>query len=523
MTRPSEGRPYSLRPPIANEEERAQFQRRIVQVTLLVFLLAFGHWLISTVSIAIFAPAHLPHVWTMRAGQMYIGTIAFVFVAWRVARARPWTASLLGWIDAVTAVGLCTGWALNAAFQTMSESPELVALVASAYTLTTRAALIPSTPLRTAILGFLGFAPLAVVAQMRSSSESVQPAGVWFGIWVILGCISTTAISWTIYGLRLQVRKAMQLGQYVLDQKIGEGGMGVVYRASHAMLRRPTAIKLLQHASAMAVERFEREVQITASLTHPNTIAIFDYGRTPDGIFYYAMEYIEGISIEDLVARHGPQSPERVVHVMIQVAGALDEAHRAHLVHRDIKPANLMLTTRGGIRDVVKVLDFGLVKERIENVSPAITNAATIIGTPHYLAPESILDPGAVDGRADIYALGATAYFMLTGHVVFDGANLVEVCGKHLHEPPSPPSAKGTDVPPSLDRLILSCLAKKPDARPSDAAVLAEALRASGVGVWTKSDADDWWSQIAPSRAVVDVTGRTPSMESVAIALQGRI
>ncbi len=206
-------------------------------------------------------------------------------------------------------------------------------------------------------------------------------AMIYTAIWVTIGIACTTTISHVIYGLQLQVQKAMQLGQYVLEEKIGEGGMGVVYRASHAMLRRPTAIKLLTGSTGTAAERFEREVQITARLTHPNTVVVFDYGRTPEGVFYYAMEYLNGITLQDLVGELGALSPSRALHVLLQVCGALEEAHANGLVHRDIKPANVMLTDRGGVLDVVKVLDFGLVKE-IDRGDAGVTSSNTILGTP---------------------------------------------------------------------------------------------------------------------------------------------
>jgi CHASE1-domain containing sensor protein len=271
------------------------------------------------------------------------------------------------------------------------------------------------------------------------------------------GLLLTAVLTTTLLGLgyirslRRQVSDARRLGQYDLERKLGQGGMGTVYRARHALLRRPTAIKLLpmEKVGAQAIARFEREVQHTSSLTHPNTVSIYDYGRTPDGVFYYAMEYLDGVDLQDLVDQTGPQDPRRVVHVLKQVAGALSEAHPQGLVHRDVKPANIVLCERGGVRDTVKVFDFGLVKD-ITSTDVSQSTAATIIGTPLYMAPEAVTAPEAVGPSADLYALGAVAYFLLTGVPPFHGQSVVEVCSQHVHQAPVPPSVKlGRSVPPS--------------------------------------------------------------------------
>jgi tRNA A-37 threonylcarbamoyl transferase component Bud32 len=292
---------------------------------------------------------------------------------------------------------------------------------------------------------------------------------------------------------------ARQLGQYALEEKIGAGGMGTVYKARHAMLRRPTAIKLLdvEKISPSAVARFEREVQMTSALTHPNTVAVYDYGRTPEGIFYYAMEYLDGMNLDELVQRSGLLSEERMVYILRQVCGALAEAHAAGLVHRDIKPANIFLTRRGGLYDFVKVLDFGLVKALDDREAANVTNPHALLGTPLYLSPEAVSDPDAVDVRADVYAVGAVAYFMLTGSAMFSGNTVVEICMKHVHEVPQPPSVRsGKPVNPHLEELILRCLAKSPMNRPRNAAELLGELESCVLARhWTATDAAAWWAQ----------------------------
>jgi serine/threonine protein kinase len=253
--------------------------------------------------------------------------------------------------------------------------------------------------------------------------------------------------------------------------------------------------------TGLAVARFEREVQMTSGLTHPNTVSIFDYGRTPEGVFYYAMEYLDGTNLDDLVRRYGPLPEARVVYLLKQVCGALAEAHATGLVHRDVKPANVFLTRRGGLHDFVKVLDFGLVK--VADAREAnLTSANTVTGTPLYLSPEGISRPDSVGPPADVYALGAVAYYLLVGQPVFDGKSVVEICMKHINEEPTPPSARGASVSPELEHLLLKCLAKSPDSRPPNAGALLAALEdLPTAGRWTAALAARWWADPPQARA----------------------
>ncbi len=298
--------------------------------------------------------------------------------------------------------------------------------------------------------------------------------------------------------LAREVEKVRQLGQYTLQEKLGEGGMGAVYKASHAMLRRPTAIKLL-HAERASDEaelvRFEQEVQLTSSLSHPNTIAIYDYGRTPEDIFYYAMEYVEGTNLEDLVQGSGQQPADRVIHILMQACGSLDEAHHVGLVHRDVKPANIMLCRRGGIYDTVKVLDFGLVTE----LTPAdgdTTNPQGIIGTPRYMSPESIQNPAMVDRRTDIYALGLIGAYLLTGKHLFDSKTTQAICAMQLFSVIDSLRELESSIPEDLERVLLACMHKDPADRPATAADLARQLAAcADAGRWTDEQARGWWQE----------------------------
>ncbi len=372
-----------------------------------------------------------------------------------------------------------------------------------------RAALVPSPAMRTAAIGAAASLP-TVITEYHSAigdvtlPDFVSPSLLALGtsMWCVAVTLSTALVSREIYGLRREIAQARRLGQYTLERLIGEGGMGSVYSASHALLRRPTAIKLLsaERAGPENIARFEREVQLTSSLTHPNTVAVYDYGRTPDGTFYYAMEYIAGLSLEQLVQRYGPQPPARVVHILLQAVDALAEAHDVGLVHRDVKPANILLCRRGGRSDVVKLVDFGLVKDISHEGSPDLSRAQTLAGTPLYIAPESITDPERIDHRVDIYGVGGVGYFLLAGSPPFEGKTVVEICSHHLHTPPTPPSQRlGRALPEPLERVLLACLAKKPSERPNSArALYGELARVASELSWSESDAQAWWQVHGP-------------------------
>lgn len=327
---------------------------------------------------------------------------------------------------------------------------------------------------------------------------------VW-SMFALLGVAAVAIFVFTILVARanraaqLAAIEAKQLGQYQLDEKLGAGAMGIVYRGHHAMLRRPTAIKLLNvdRTNEASIQRFEREVQLTCQLNHPNTVMIYDFGRTPEGVFYYAMEYLHGIDLEALVERYGPQPEGRVIRILHQVCGSLYEAHLTGLVHRDIKPANIMLNRWGGEPDFVKVLDFGLAKAVDQQKQAGLTQANALTGTPLYLSPEAIQSPDSVDARSDLYALGAVGYFLLTGQPVFQGETLLELCQKHVSAPPIPPSERlGRPISTELEHAILSCLEKSPARRPQTARELAQRLeRCPAWSSWTVDRADAWWRQ----------------------------
>jgi len=293
--------------------------------------------------------------------------------------------------------------------------------------------------------------------------------------------------------------KARQLGQYQLVEKIGEGGMGIVYKAHHALLRRETALKLLtpDKADPLSIQRFEREVRLTCRLMHPNTIQVFDYGHTPEGIFYYAMEYLDGLNLGQLVESYGPQPEGRIVNLLIQICESLAEAHAQGLVHRDIKPANVFVTDRGGVPDMVKVLDFGLVRTvaSADEAAPHTGDTETFVGTPIYMSPEAVRNSAQTDARSDLYSVGAVGYHLLTGQGLFDGATMDEICRKRLVEKPVPPTIRlGRTICPHLEAVILRCLERDPEDRPQSAHELIALLAASPrIADWNVEQRSAWW------------------------------
>jgi serine/threonine protein kinase len=294
----------------------------------------------------------------------------------------------------------------------------------------------------------------------------------------------------------------------------------VVYRAKHAMLRRPTAVKLLKpdHMTDTAVARFDREVQLASQLTHPNTIEIYDFGQTGDGVFYYAMEYLPGVSLAQLIQIEGAIPPARVVHILKQIAGSLAEAHGIGLVHRDIKPQNIMLCERGGQADFVKVLDFGLVKSIYDGQATNLTSSNVLTGTPLYMPPERLKDPLTNDARSDLYSLGAVAYNLLTGRSIFHCTTDLDILFHVMNVVPEPVVQLNASIPAALSELVASCLAKDPQNRPQSAAELLQALdQVPGLGSWTEAEARAWWQE---NGAAVQSIRRKPTAETVDVISQ---
>lgn len=495
----------------ANEEERVFLAKRVALYARQVGLFFLMLYAMGLLIVASIAPQDVFRVHLHPAKIAHVVAMALAFGVWAAVRRPGCSRAALIAGDALlpTLVNLCG--VLVAPFIPAGFAFTFFPMLFSLLALTFRAALIPSPPLRTVWVGVLASLPtmgtqylLAINATLPSP---ITPAIVVLGTatWCVATVAGTALVSKEIYGLRTAVARAEKLGQYTIERLVGEGGMGAVYLARHARLRRPTALKLLlpERTGPENIARFEREVQLTSQLTHPNTVAVYDYGRSPGGVFYYAMEYVDGLSLAELVDQEGPQPPGRVIHILLQAADALVEAHAVGLIHRDVKPANILLCNRAGSSDVVKLLDFGLVKDIRPDADPSLTQTNMVAGTPLYLAPETITDPSSVDHRVDLYALGAVGYCLLTGAPPFQGRTTVEVCGHHLHSAPVPPSERlGIRLPGSLDAVILRCLAKRREHRPDTARELQRLLRECATHApWTDTDASPFWERWRTSNA----------------------
>ncbi len=372
--------------------------------------------------------------------------------------------------------------------------------------------LVPNDPRRSAmVICLMALAPFVLLAieveglaedstREHLISERIAMANALF---VLIGAGLSIASAYVLHGLRSELKEARKLGQYHLGEKLGEGGMGAVFMAEHELLKRPCALKMIRpevNTNPIAQARFEREVKSAAMLTHPNSLEIYDYGRTDDGTFYYVMQYLPGLSSADLVAQFGQMTPGRAVYLARQAALALHEAHQLGLVHRDLKPANIFVAILGGACDVVKVLDFGLVKVADPN-APQLTADYTVSGTPQFMSPEQATGADSVDGRADIYALGAVLYYFVTGKPPFEGTTAMDLMIAHARDPVVPPRGLRADVPADLEAVILRCLAKKPEERYRDARSLAQALAACECSRdWDEVRAEAWWAEQAETQ-----------------------
>jgi serine/threonine-protein kinase len=378
--------------------------------------------------------------------------------------------------------------------------------------------MIPARP-RTALLGSLGAAAMSPLAygialaagfSERLSFDAAASLLLPPFVCALIAYLPARLLS----GLGAEVGRARRLGAYELVEPIGHGGMGEVWRARHRLLIRPAAIKLIRPEQLGAGdrdlrlrERFEREAQATSLLQSPNTVELYDFGVTADGVFYYVMELLDGINLETLVARHGAQPAERVVYLLAQACHSLADAHYHGLIHRDIKPGNLLIARRGYEVDVVKVLDFGLVKGSPSSAGDIReTNEAELKGTPAFMAPEAFTGDYPVDARADIYALGCVAYWLLTGKLVFDAPSVMRVVVDHATTAPIPPSERlGAPLPAELEAIVMACLAKGPRERPRSALELRDRLLAVPLNTpWTAERAQRWWATNQPGQAAAD-------------------
>jgi eukaryotic-like serine/threonine-protein kinase len=492
-------------------------RERLALVGKTLFLVSFGFYLFLLASMVLVGGA--PFVAVVK-GPVALGHLAASWtmgLLWLLASRAGLSLRSLGALDAIGIVVAC-GFL---SFMTINDEGQILqVLLALTVTVMIRAILVPSRPGRTMVLTALCFLPTVVVCIVRHHPTALLP-GFSVGyqkqymtlntiLWSALGTTLATITSRATYGLRRQVAEANELGQYVLEEKIGGGGMGEVWRARHRLLIRPAAIKLIRPQVSgdpdLLLRRFEREARATAALKSPHTVQLFDFGATEDGRLYYVMELLDGLDLDTLVRQYGPLPPERVVHILRQVCSSLQDAHGNGLVHRDIKPANIVISRAGTTFDFAKVLDFGLVKlddsgAAGQRGSGADSHAAGVTaGTPAFMAPEVVLGVADTDHRVDLYALGCVGYWLLTGKLIFEGRSVVEVMFHHAHTPPTRPStASEVPIPAPLEDLLMECLEKDPARRPTSAEAVS--TRLDGVSLasaWTVERAERWWAMHRP-------------------------
>ena len=444
---------------------------------------------------------------------LIVASLAMLAVArWRrVPPAGLVTAALAYEVAVSFGLAFSSYWDTFAAVPAYLMEADVVGFSAVALWMLVFTVIVPSEPRRALVALLLSATAIPLVYLLEVQAGRAPALGIVQFVLVFVapygGVVALAYVSARIiYRLGQDVSHAREMGSYRLVEKLGQGGMGEVWRAQHRMLARPAAVKLIRSASlgsdpssaAQLVARFEREAQATALLQSPHTVEVYDFGTAEDGTFYYVMELLEGIDLEHLVGRFGPLPPERVIHILRQVCTSLAEAHRRGMVHRDIKPANIYLCQRALEADFVKVLDFGLVKQRSVPSSPddlRLSQTGVIHGTPSYLAPEVARGDDGADGRADLYAVGCVAFWLLTGRLVFARDSYPAMLLAHATTVPSPPSTcTEQPIPPALDRIVLACLAKEPADRVQSAEELMAHLTAVEVATpWTGARAADWW------------------------------
>ena len=507
-------------------------RERLALLGKTLFLVSFGFYFFIVASLVLIGGA--PFLTVVRAPVSVGHLCASLTMAllWLLASRTRLSLLSLGALDAASFI---VAGVFLSLMTVEDEAQILQVLLALTVTVMVRAILMPSRPGRTLLISSLVFVPTVLVCIARHHPTAFLP-GFSPGyqklhmtlntvLWSVLGTTLATIVSRVLYGLRRQVAEASELGQYLLEEKIGGGGMGEVWRARHRLLIRPAAIKLIRQRTLgpmaedpeLEVRRFEREARATAALTSPHTVQLYDFGVAEDGRLYYVMELLDGLDLETLVRQYGPLPAERVVHLLRQVCSALADAHGNGLVHRDIKPANVVVSRAGTTFDFVKVLDFGLVRLDGARSAGAAKDAVNLSaegswsGTPGYMAPEVVLGAGDTDHRVDLYALGCVAYWLLTGKMVFEGENAMQVMMQHAQAEPKRPSQRvDRPIPTALEDLIMDCLEKDPARRPLDAAAVAERLDAVPAGsVWTAERAEQWWAMHRPrprdARPVADV------------------
>ena len=410
-------------------------------------------------------------------------------------------------------LGISESWAVSYAVPSLQVPWSAVVIVLFPFLIPARARVILGASLAAA-----GTTPLAMALVLAITGKP-WPSGPVTASYVLppfLCALLSWAPTIALHRLGAAVQEARRLGSYQLTERLGHGGMGEVWRADHRLLARPAAVKLIKpemlgatdaSSRQMLIRRFEEEAQTTASLASAHTVELYDFGVSSDGVLFYVMELLDGLDAQTLVERFGPLPPERVIHLMMQACDSLEEAHQRGLIHRDVKPANLFVARKGGVCDFLKVLDFGLVKrwrrDEIDveasrggtDAGPSQTAIGQIVGTPAFLAPEAALGEKGIDGRADLYALGCVAYWMLTAKMVFDETSTMAMAIAHVSKEPEPPSDRVSQpIGFELEQAVMKCLRKDREERPRSAKALRDLL--AGIIVeqpWSRERAADWW------------------------------
>ena len=482
-------------------------------------------WLYAfTFFMAAFFPSLIvPDVWgnltahplNWAPGAISIVDAVAVALAIRMVHLRPGTVTILALVfEVISSYGIATAEFLSP--EPLNVGPPWVGLSWVAVWMLLFNVVVPTVPRYAVVAALISVTsvPAMVLLSIWTFPPKAEPNPVMlfftFGFPYLLVVIMAYVGARVVYTLGTEVSRARELGSYRLEERLGAGGMGEVWKASHRLLARPAAIKLIRAPgqSGAAVpddmrRRFEREAQITSQLRSPHTVTLFDFGTTDEGSFYYVMELLEGLDTDTLIKRFGAMPAERVVHILQQICHSLSEADSCGLVHRDIKPANIFLCRYGEDHDFVKVLDFGIAKavhEAAPDAHTAITMPNVVQGTPAFIAPEQALSGDDVDARADIYATGCVAYWLLTGELVFIADTPMKLLLAHAQAPPEPPSSRTElPIPPGLDALILECLAKDREQRPRSARDLLRRLDALPLERrWTENRAREWWHAHVP-------------------------
>jgi serine/threonine protein kinase len=505
-------------------------QQRLILFTKLLAAITLAF---RVVGVTLGVAFHLPLLEYL-TGQQSIAHgagLVCLTLAWLIARRGRLTLPGMAALDAAALISSCTAWAFFIS-KPFSDSV-YIAMLSLMMTIVARAIIVPSRATRTLYLSLAACTPTIVLmwlglgAELEGATDSSTAYAPWLTVvnqTLLLAVVvwMATITSRIIYDLRRSVREANELGQYALEEKLGAGGMGEVWRARHRFLVRAAAVKLIRpelsskspSGREQVLRRFEREALATAALRSPHTVQLYDFGQAEDGTLFYVMELLLGVDLEKLVSRFGPVPPERAIHMLKQVCHSLDEAHRNGLIHRDIKPANVFVSGVGSELDFVKVLDFGLVHLHHEERSAGnvnVTAEGRVHGTPAYTAPEIVLGEAPYDHRVDIYAVGCVAYWLLTGKLVFEGENVMKMLVAHATAPPPWPHTRApAPIPHELEQIIMECLEKDPARRPASATALADRLSAVELAQpWTRERAEGWWREHMPEpsaeRSVADV------------------